>query len=31
MHFDAADGDEALQLVGVEAKERFSDEFNRKL
>lgn len=29
--FGAADGDEALQLVGVEAKEHFSDEFNRKL
>lgn len=28
---DAAEGDEALQLVGVEAKEHFSDEFNRKL
>lgn len=29
--FDAVNGDEALQLVGVEAKEHFSDEFNRKL
>ncbi|KAG6378808.1 MFS general substrate transporter [Boletus reticuloceps] len=29
--FDAADGDEALQLVGTEAKEHFSEEFNRKL
>ncbi|KAF8138563.1 MFS general substrate transporter [Boletus edulis] len=29
--FDAADGDEALQLVGMEAKEHFSEEFNRKL
>lgn len=29
--FGATDGDEALQLVGAEAKEHFSDEFNRKL
>ncbi|KAG9317546.1 MFS general substrate transporter [Chiua virens] len=28
---DAADGDEALQLVGAEATEHFSDEFNRRL
>ena len=29
--FGTTDGDEALQLVGAEAKEHFSDEFNRKL
>ncbi|KAH0840015.1 MFS general substrate transporter [Lanmaoa asiatica] len=29
--FGGTDGDEALQLVGTEAKEHFSDEFNRKL
>ncbi|KAG8218728.1 hypothetical protein J3R82DRAFT_4397 [Butyriboletus roseoflavus] len=29
--FGATDGDEALQLVGAEAKGHFSDEFNRKL
>ncbi|KAF9247229.1 MFS general substrate transporter [Melanogaster broomeanus] len=28
---DAANGDEALQLVGIEAKEHFSEEYNRKL
>ncbi|KIJ20182.1 hypothetical protein PAXINDRAFT_174659 [Paxillus involutus ATCC 200175] len=29
--FDVANGDEALQLVGIEAKEHFSEEYNRKL
>ncbi|KAF9226480.1 MFS general substrate transporter [Gyrodon lividus] len=29
--FDGANGDEALQLVGIEAKEHFSEEYNRKL
>ena len=29
--FNTAEGDEALQLVGMEAKEHFSDEFNRRL
>jgi hypothetical protein len=28
---DTSQGDEALQLVGVERKERFSDEYNLKL
>ena len=28
---DASNGDEALQLVGSQATERFSEEYNRKL
>ena len=29
--FDYSRGDEALQLVGAERKEHFSEEYNRKL
>ncbi|KAH7922466.1 MFS general substrate transporter [Leucogyrophana mollusca] len=29
--FDTSDGDEALELVGTQAKEHFSEEYNRKL
>jgi len=28
---DTANGDEALQLVGTQAAEHFSEEYNRKL